>query len=202
MRRKIAWIIILGLALLLCPSCKKVEEARPVVFETTPTHTTPATAQILVQGMLVKGQPAPDLSWGYEAGDKLSAVKGDVVLLCFFAPDVELCKKQLEALKTLWERRRDMGFTIVGLVVGNNGAALNEVIQANLLPYAYAWAGRSLVDAMDGLPALPTTVVIDRSGRLANIAMGFRDLETLEVNLSPLLSAPTEPPPAAPPVQP
>lgn len=202
MVRNIVWIIIMSSALILCPSCKKAEREKPAVTETTPDRTTPATASLLVEGKLTKGQLAPDLSWGYEAGERLSAVKGDVVLLCFFSPDVELCRKQLEVLKELWMRRRSMGFTIVGLVVGNNAIALNEVIQANLLPYAYAWAGKSLVTAMDGLPALPTTVVIDRSGRTATIAMGFRDLETWEVNLSPLLSAPAEPPPSAPEKQP
>jgi peroxiredoxin len=190
-------LVIIPLILLCLPSCKKVEEGRPAVSETAPTRTTPATAALLAEGKLVKGQLAPDISWGYDAGERLLAVKGDVVLLCFFSPDVELCKKQLEVLKELWTRRRSMGFTIVGLVAGNNSTALNEIIQANLLPYAYAWAGKSLVAAMDGLPALPTTVVIDRSGRVATIAMGFRDLETWEVNLSPLLSAPAELPPVA-----
>jgi peroxiredoxin len=190
-------LFIVPLLLLCLPSCKKAERERPAVSEAAPNRTTPATAALLTEGKLVKGQLAPDLSWGYEAGERLSAVKGDVVLLCFFSPDVELCKKQLEVLKELWMRRRSMGFTIVGLVVGNNAAALNELIQANLLPYAYAWAGRSLIAAMDCLPALPTTVVIDRSGRVATIAMGFRDLETWEVNLSPLLSAPAEAQPVA-----
>ncbi len=190
-------LLIVPLLLLCLPSCKKAERERPAVTEIAPNRTTPATAALIGEGKLVKGQLAPDLSWGYDAGERLSAVKGDVVLLCFFSPDVELCRKQLEVLKELWMRRRSMGFTIVGLVAGNNATALNEVIQANLLPYAYAWAGRSLIDAMDCLPALPTTVVIDRSGRVATIAMGFRDLETWEVNLSPLLSAPAKTPPVA-----
>jgi peroxiredoxin len=202
MVRNIAWVIVLGMLLILCSSCKKVEQEKPTPSETAPTRTSPATAQLLGEGKLVKGQLAPDLSWGYDAGERLSAVKGNVVLLSFFAPDVELCKKQLEVLKELWTRRHDMGFTIVGLAVGNNGAALNEVVQANLLPYAYAWTGRSLIDAMDGLPALPTTMVIDRSGRIATIAIGFCDLESWEVNLSPLLSAPAEPQPSTPPTQP
>jgi len=199
MAKKTTITLLLCLAMILClPCCKKVEEKKPAQTETGPARTTPATATLLAEGKLTKGQLALDLSWGYDASERLSAVKGDVVQLCFFSPDVELSKKQLEVLKDLWMRRRSMGFTMVGLVVGNNATALNEVIQANLLPYAYAWAGKDVIAALDGLPALPTTVVIDRSGRIATIAMGFRDLETWEVNLSPLLSAPAEPPPSVP----
>ena len=78
---------------------------------------------------------------------------------------------------------------IVGFSVDQGGAALvNKFVQQNKMNYPVVLADDAVVSAFGGVEAIPTTFVLDRSGKVVHKKVGAVATEDFEKILVPLLN--------------
>jgi peroxiredoxin len=97
--------------------------------------------------------------------------RGKVVVVNFWNPDCPPCRREAPTLQADWERLRGLGVEMVGVMyIGGNWPDDRTSARDFLREFGVTYP--SVVDessslARDfGVPAIPSTVVVDRSGQM------------------------------------
>ena len=150
---------------------------------------------------------APEINiaeWIDQKPVTLASLRGQVVLLDFWATWCGPCQVTMPKLRTLHERYRDKGLVVIGLTQlygrvrnapltpGEEIGYLRAFKKEQHLPYGFAVATDSDNDLRYGVRNIPTTFLIDRKGRIRFIAVGVNELnaQTLEKAIKKLLAEP------------
>ena len=134
----------------------------------------------------------------------LATLRGQVVLLDFWATWCGPCQVTMPKLKTLHERYKDKGLVVIGLTQlygqvhnapltpGEELGYLRAFKKEQHLPYGFAVAADEVNDARYGVRNIPTTFLIDRKGRVRFIAVGVSEMndQTLDKAIKKLLAEP------------
>jgi cytochrome c biogenesis protein CcmG, thiol:disulfide interchange protein DsbE len=143
------------------------------------------------------GQAAPDFSLPvfHGGGDdesriKLSALRGHVVVLDFWASWCRPCVVQAGILSAMVPRLGD-GVVFVGVNTADNPLRAREFAERENLPYAAVLDTGGVAEAY-GASSLPTLVVIDASGRVVSAAS--RVMSASEVEKAIAKASSTVPP--------
>jgi len=119
---------------------------------------------------------------------KLSALKGKVVLLDFWATWCTGCKVEIPWFIEFDKVYRAQGLAAVGVAMDDDGfKTVEPYLKGHPIPYTIV-AGTDAAAAPYGISALPVTVLIDRSGRVAARHVGVVDKKMFEAELKQLLS--------------
>lgn len=117
-----------------------------------------------------------------------SQLSGDVVLLDFYAHWCPPCRMMVPSLVELQDQYRDQGLTIVGVSLDNKDlnavAAFKKQLGVN---YISLLGTAEVSEAFGGIQAFPTTILVDRQGRLVSKHVGFIPKEDLETKIKSLL---------------
>jgi len=139
---------------------------------------------------------APEISgvkWIDQEPVKLADLRGQVVLLDFWAPWCGPCHYVFPKLQKWHENYKDKGLVILGLTnfFGQvNGKRLSkeeeldylsEFKKRNRLPYGFVVADSSANDANYGVFSIPMSFLIDRRGNVRFIAAGAGELEIAQL---------------------
>lgn len=109
----------------------------------------------------------------------LAAMKGQVVVLNFWASWCAPCRKELRVLETWKPGLAQEGAALVAVSVDRDLRKAEKFVKETGLDLPFYHDGpEGLAKSLD-LPALPCTVVLDRDGRVAHVAEGG-DQKTLE----------------------
>jgi peroxiredoxin len=135
------------------------------------------------------GQPAPDLQLTLVDGShvRLSELRGQVVVLNFWATWCVPCRQELPLLDRYYRLQQSHGLKVFAITTEDSVPInqLRRVFAVMAIPSARAIRGP--YDALDGVP---TNFVIDRAGRLRYAASGAFSLDLLNATLVPLLNEP------------
>ena len=99
----------------------------------------------------------------------LTAYRGKVVLIHYWATWCEPCKKDLQTIKALQARYATKGFTAIGVNLDNEAKALTEYLRTTSLPWPQLYEPGGLDSRLAnelGIMTLPTMLLIDKSGRV------------------------------------
>jgi thiol-disulfide isomerase/thioredoxin len=144
-------------------------------------------ARVLEEPPAATAATAPEINiaeWIDHKPVKLSDLRGRVVLLDFWATWCAPCRYTMPKLKTLHERFKKDGLTVIGLTqyfgrAGNTVVTPKEELaylrsykQDLKLPYAFAVAADEDNDERYGVRSIPTAFLLDRRGRVRYIAVG------------------------------
>lgn len=136
------------------------------------------------------GQPAPDFTLPDSTGSpiKLSAYKGKVVLLDFWATWCEGCKIEIPWYVEFQNKYRNDGLTAIGVSMDDDGwKSVKPFLEEHKLNYPVVIANQDLANRYGGLPSLPMTLLIDRNGKISESQAGMVDKDAFENKIKALL---------------
>jgi len=135
-------------------------------------------------------KPAPDFSLPARGRDvvRLSALKGKVVLLDFWATWCAGCKVEIPWFIEFDRAYRAKGLAAVGVAMDDEGwKTVEPYLKEHPISYTIV-AGNLDMARPYGVAALPVTVLIDRAGRIASTHVGLVGRKEFEGELKQLLN--------------
>jgi cytochrome c biogenesis protein CcmG/thiol:disulfide interchange protein DsbE len=132
----------------------------------------------------------PDLTYTDTHGTAYTpqSLAGKVVMINFWATWCPPCKKEIPDLSRAWEKYKDKGLVILGVMMDDVDSNALVNFQSDYEMTYPVVRGTREIDAAYGRPKnYPTTFVFDRTGRLVFSEPGQLTDRKLEQILGPLL---------------
>lgn len=144
-----------------------------------------ATASPLV------GRAAPDFTLAQLDGKPftLSKLRGQVVVVNFWASWCTECHTEQPALNQTWQRFRDSGVVVVGVNFEDTAGDAGDYVRTAGVSYPVVEDSDSRTALAFGLRGIPETFLIDRTGRIVDRIIGPVDATKLAGQIGPLLQA-------------
>jgi thiol-disulfide isomerase/thioredoxin len=121
----------------------------------------------------------------------LAGARGKIVLLNFWASWCGPCRAEVPDLVELQTRYKDR-LQVIGLVVDDDDMdAIHQFVKDFGINYPVGIAPAELGAQYGGIPALPTSFVLDAQGRVVQKHVGLRDPALYEIEIRALLGLPT-----------
>jgi thiol-disulfide isomerase/thioredoxin len=122
---------------------------------------------------LKQGDKLPDLASFQLEGKLPQELKGQVILLDFWASWCGPCKTSFPVMEELYKKYASQGLTIVAVSVDEKQENMQRFLKSTKVTFTTVRdAHHKLVAAAD-IKALPTSFLIDRSGKIRMIHVGF-----------------------------
>jgi thiol-disulfide isomerase/thioredoxin len=125
----------------------------------------------------VAAPPAPDFTLSRLDGPnlRLAEQRGQVVALNFWASWCGPCRVEMPHLNRLHDKYRDAGFTFLGINVDDDPQKAAAEAAKLGIRFPVLLDSVKAVSKLYGLNAMPTTVLIDRDGRVRQVHPGYRN---------------------------
>jgi peroxiredoxin len=122
------------------------------------------------------GGPAPAFTLASRAGQDVSLAqyKGQVVMLNFWASWCGPCRQEMPLLESIYRKYGKMGFTMIGVNVEPDSNAANEWLKATPVSFPILYDRDSKVSKLYDVAGMPSTVIIDRTGKLRVLHRGYK----------------------------
>jgi cytochrome c biogenesis protein CcmG/thiol:disulfide interchange protein DsbE len=133
---------------------------------------------------------APDFALTDATGSsvRLSSYKGKVVLLNFWATWCGPCKIEIPWFVDFEKTYNGRGFAVLGVSLDDDGwAAVRPYIEQKKVNYRVVVDDGATAKKFGGVEALPTTLLIDRDGKIAAEHVGLTSKSTYEDQIEQLL---------------
>ncbi len=124
---------------------------------------------------------------------RLSDYRGKVVLLNFWATWCGPCKIEIPWFIDFERRYRDRGFAVIGIAMDDEGwEVVKPYIGRMAINYRIVQGSEEITSLYGGVEALPTTFMIDRSGKVATVHVGLAGKGDFEDGIKQLVDASAE----------
>ena len=105
---------------------------------------------------------------------------GKVVLVDFWASWCAPCKSSFPVLDSIYRKFKERGFLVVAVSVDESGDAMREFLGTHPVSFPVVRDARQQLVASAGIEAMPTSFLIDRTGKVVAVHAGFKGRETEE----------------------
>jgi thiol-disulfide isomerase/thioredoxin len=121
--------------------------------------------------------PAPDFVLDSNTGKpvKLSSLKGQVVMINFWATWCGPCRKEMPLLDSIYKQYKDKNFTLLGVNVEPDPKLANDWLKKTPVSFPVLYDVKSDVSDLYKVPGMPTTVFVDKKGNVRVIHRGYKD---------------------------
>ena len=122
------------------------------------------------------GGTAPNFSLQSRDGDmvSLAELQGQVVMVNFWATWCGPCREEMPHLEALYQRYSDLGFTLLGVNVEQDSSGADEYLAETPVSFPILFDPGNDVSEMYDVIAMPSTVLVDRSGNMRFIHHGYQ----------------------------
>jgi peroxiredoxin len=152
------------------------------------------TASLLGAGLatvLSLGASAADIAPGVQAPGfqlqssantnlSLSDLKGQVVLINFWASWCGPCRQEMPVLEQLYRKYKSAGFTLLGVNVEPKAADAEGFLKSTPVSFPILFDPDSKVSRLYEVSGMPSTVILDRSGKVRYVHHGYKPGEESE----------------------
>ena len=123
----------------------------------------------------------------------LSAYRGKVILLNFWATWCEPCLAEIPRFSAWQQRYGPSGLQILGVAMDDELEAVRQLVHRDHLAYPVIMGDAQLGQLYGGILGLPLSYLIDAQGRIVARYRGEPDLKQMERRLRVLLPRPAAP---------
>ena len=140
-------------------------------------------AAILVALVLVlpalagsSGSPAPQFTLASRGGKAVSLAQyhGQVVMLNFWASWCGPCRQEMPLLESIYKKYNKLGFTLLGVNVEPDSKAAEDWLKQTPVSFPILFDRDSKVSKLYEVAGMPSTVIIDRGGKLRVVHRGYK----------------------------
>jgi len=157
--------------------------SRPVLFRSTRVLLTCLSALLLgtAAGLATAatsvGSPAPDFTLRVLDGPnlRLQEQRGKVVLVNFWATWCGPCRKEMPHLNRIADKYRASGLVMLGINVDDDVRNAAELASKLGVKFPVLLDTDKKVSKLYDLNSMPSTLVIDRNGRVRYLHRGYQD---------------------------
>jgi thiol-disulfide isomerase/thioredoxin len=120
--------------------------------------------------------PAPKFQLTSMAGKPISldSLKGQVVMINFWASWCGPCREEMPVLEKLYAKYKPMGFTMIGVNVEPDSKLAAEWLKATPVTFPILFDTKSEVSKLYQVSSMPSTVIVDRKGNLRWMHRGYK----------------------------
>lgn len=105
---------------------------------------------------------------------KLSELRGQVVLLNFWASWCGPCRQEMPLLEKLQRRYSSLGFTVLGVNVEDDSRKAKSYLKDVSVSFPILFDTTNKVSKQYKVSAMPSTVMIDRDGNMRYLHRGYK----------------------------
>lgn len=131
---------------------------------------------------MAPGSPAPAFQLHSAASTDLSLsdLKGQVVLINFWASWCGPCRQEMPVLEQLYKKYKSAGFTLLGVNVEPKSADAEGFLKSTPVSFPILFDPDSKVSKLYEVSGMPSTVILDRNGKVRYIHHGYKPGEESE----------------------
>lgn len=121
-------------------------------------------------------ESAPDFTLKSKSGEnvRLEDLRGQVVMLNFWASWCGPCRQEMPHLEALFQQYEKFGFTLLAVNVDENSALADDFLKDVPVTFPVLYDNTSVVSKLYSVDAMPTTVLIDRDGKRRFLHRGYK----------------------------
>ena len=108
----------------------------------------------------------------------LSDFRGKIVFLNFWATWCPTCVTEMPSMEKLHQKLRNKDFAMVTISIQDSAPQVKDFYVKNKLTFTALLDSTGEIGAGFGLRAIPTTLILDKTGQAIGIAMGPREWDS------------------------
>ena len=119
--------------------------------------------------------PAPQFTLSARGGGdvSLSQYHGQVVMINFWASWCGPCRTEMPLLDSIYKKYNKLGFTLLGVNVEPDSKAADDWLKQTPVTFPILFDKDSKVSKLYQVAGMPSTVIIDRNGKVRWLHRGF-----------------------------
>jgi peroxiredoxin len=119
---------------------------------------------------------APDFTLTDANGQSvtLSDLRGQVVMINFWASWCGPCREEMPLLEQIHQRYEALGFTLLGINVEENSTNGQAFLQERPVSFPVLYDPKNNLSKLYDVIAMPSTVLIDRQGNIRYLHHGYK----------------------------
>jgi len=126
---------------------------------------------------VLPGSAAPDFTLRSSDGHnvRLRELRGQVVLVNFWATWCGPCREEMPQLGKLYDKYRASGFTLLGVNIDEDSRSAQDLAHKLGVKFPVLFDADKAISHLYELGTMPSTVLIDKDGRIRFVHHGYRD---------------------------
>lgn len=135
-------------------------------------------------------QQAKNFSLKDTAGNNftLSELRGEIVVLNFWATWCVPCLREMPELEKLYQNYKDKGVKVVGIAVVSNKKDIPRQTEKVGVTYPVLLGDKKIISDYNQFYSIPQTFIIDRDGNIVKQLSGSHDYAVFEKELQKVLN--------------
>lgn len=119
---------------------------------------------------------APDFTLPSRSGEAvtLSELKGQVVMINFWATWCGPCRQEMPLLEEMYARYNRMGFTLLGVNVEEDSRGADAYLRETPVSFPILFDSDNEVSKLYDVIAMPSTVILDKEGNVRYLHKGYK----------------------------
>ena len=141
-------------------------------------------------GGIIIGSRAPDFSMTSLSGQQINLkdLKGQGVLVNFWATWCYPCREEMDDLKAAYEKYKDQGIVILGIDMKEGEDTVRKFIESYKITYPILIDMDGKVSDAYNVFGIPSSFVIDREGIIRDIILGEMNQDSINNKIERLIS--------------
>jgi thiol-disulfide isomerase/thioredoxin len=119
---------------------------------------------------------APDFTLKSRSGEniKLSELKGEVVMVNFWASWCGPCREEMPKLEQMYKRYQSRGLTVIGVNVEQDARVAERMLNDIPVSFPILFDPHNKVGELYGINVMPSTFLLDRDGTVRYLHRGYQ----------------------------